>query len=185
MGNDLGVAMALHHLAYAHQVLGDRPRSRKFAEQALRLCQAAGNRKFGMSVSILLALLAWQDGEMTTAVTLARDSIAAVGNAGDQWNTARALQLLGWAAAATGQPEQAAMLFGGSQALLDSAQEDSDLARLPAQQDAESQARLALGEAAFTQRFAEGYSLPAADAVRYALDAGPAARAPLPNAEFH
>ena len=185
VGNDLGVAMALHHLAYAHQVLGDRPRSRKFAEQALRLCQAAGNRKFGMSVSILLALLAWQDGEMTTAVTLARDSIAAVGNAGDQWNTARALQLLGWAAAATGQPEQAAMLFGGSQALLDSAQEDSDLARLPAQQDAESQARLALGEAAFTQRFAEGYSLPAADAVRYALDAGPAARAPLPNAEFH
>ena len=182
--NDLGVAMALHHLAYAHQVLGDRPRSREFAEEALRLCRAAGNRKFGMAVSTLLALLAWQDGETTIAATLARESIAGAGHAGDQWNIARALQLLGWAAAATGRPERAAMLFGGAQSLLNSAQEDSDLAQLPAQRDAENKARLALGEAGYTQRFAEGYSLPAADAVRYALDAASAdkrAAAPAPG----
>jgi len=184
VANDLGVAMALHHLAYAHQVLGDRPRSREFAEEALRLCEAAGNRKFGMAASILLALLAWQDGELTIAATLARDSITAAGNAGDQWNIARALQLLGWAAAATGRPERAAMLFGGAQSLLDSAHDDSDLAQLPAQRDAECRARLALGESGYTQRFTEGYSLPAADAVRYALDAGPAgkrAAAPAPG----
>jgi len=174
MGNDPGVAMALHHLAYAHQVLGDRPRSRKAAEEALRLCQTAGNRKFGMALSTLLALLAWQDGDITTAAALARDSIAAAGHAGDQWNIARALQLLGWAAAAAGQPERAATLFGAAQALLDSAQENSDLARLPAQQDAEIQVRLALGQVGYTQRYAEGYNLPGADAVQYALVTGPA-----------
>jgi len=76
------------------------------------------------------------------------------------------------------------MLFGGAQSLLNSAQEDSDLAQLPAQRDAENKARLALGEAGYTQRFAEGYSLPAADAVRYALDAASAdkrAAAPAPG----
>jgi hypothetical protein len=62
------------------------------------------------------------------------------------------------------------------------AQEDSDLARLPAQQDAESRARLALGEDGFTQRFVEGYSLPPAGALRYALDAGKRKpRAQLPH----
>jgi Tetratricopeptide repeat len=180
VGNDLGVAMALHHLAYAHQILGDRPRSRKLAEEAFRLCQAAGNRKFGMAASILLSLLAWQDGEVTTAATLARDSIAAAGNAGDQWNIARALQLLSWAAAATGRPERAATLFGAAQALLDSAQDDSDLARLPEQRDAECRARLALGQADYALRFADGYSLPAADAVRYALDARTCPAGPRP-----
>jgi predicted ATPase/DNA-binding XRE family transcriptional regulator len=180
VGDDLGVAMALHHLAYAHQILGDRPRSRKFAEEALRLCQAAGNRKFGMAASILLALLAWQDGEVTTAATLARDSIAGACHAGDQWNIARALQLLGWAAAATGRPARAATLFGAAQSLLDSAQDDSDLARLPAQRDAERRARLALGQAGYTLRFADGYSLPAADAVRYAAEAGTCSAGPRP-----
>ena len=62
------------------------------------------------------------------------------------------------------------------------AQEDSDLARLPAQQDAESRSRLALGEDRFTQRFVEGYSLPPAGALRYALDAGKRKpRAQLPH----
>ena len=76
-------------------------------------------------------------------------------------------------AAATGQPDRAALLFGGSQALLDSAQDDSDLAQLPAQRDAERRARLALGETDYAQRYAEGYSLPASGAVRYALTTGP------------
>jgi len=184
VANEWGVAAALHHLAYGYHVLGDRPRSREFAEQALRLCEAAGNRKFGMAVSILLALLAWQDGELTTAARLAADSLAAAGGAGDQWNIARALQLLGWAAAATGRPERAATLFGAAQALLDSTQDDSDLARLSPQRDAESRARLALGEASYAQRFAEGCSLPADDAVRYALDVGSAGKrgaAPAPG----
>jgi hypothetical protein len=140
-------------------------------------------QKFGMAASILLALLAWQDGELTTAVTLARGSLAAAGHAGDQWNIARALQLLAWAAAATGRPERAATLFGGAQSLLDSAQDDSDLSRLPAHRAAESQARLALGEASFTRRFAEGRGLSAADAVQYALNGGPTdqqGKAPTP-----
>jgi predicted ATPase/DNA-binding XRE family transcriptional regulator len=172
VANEWGIAASLHHLAYAYCVLGDRPRSREFAEEALRLCRAAGNQKFGMAVSILLGLLAWQDGEVTAAARLAAESIAAAGGAGDQWNVARALQLLGWTAAATGWPERTAMLFGGSQSLLDSIQDDSDLAQLPPQRDAENKARLALGEAGYAQWFAEGYSLSAADAVRYALDVG-------------
>jgi len=176
VANEFGVATALHHLAYAYHLLGDRPQSRAFAEEAHRLCAAAGNQRIGMALSILLALLAWQDGEVTTAARLAAESIAAAGGAGDQWNVARALQLLGWAAVATGRPERAATLFGGSQSLLDSMHDYSDLARLPPQQDAESQTKLALGEARYARRFAEGYSLSVADAVRYALDAGPAGK---------
>jgi len=130
VATEWGVAGALHHLAYAHYVLGNRPQSRVFAEEALRLCEAAGNRRFGMAPSVLLALLAWQDGEVTTAAALARDSIGAACSAGDQWNIARALQLLGWSAAAAGQPERAAALLGGSQSLLDSIQDESDLSRL-------------------------------------------------------
>jgi predicted ATPase/DNA-binding XRE family transcriptional regulator len=168
--NQWGVAGALHHLAYAHCVLGNRPQSRASAEEALRLCQAAGSPKFKMALSILLALLAWQDGDTGTAATLARDSIAVAGRAGDQWNIARALQLLGWAAAAAGRPERAATLFGGSQSLLDAAQDHSDLARLLPQREAENLARLALGEDAYAQRFADGYAMPATDALRYALD---------------
>ncbi len=172
VANEWGVAGALHHLAYAHYVLGNRPQSRVFAEEALRLCEAAGNRRFGMALSVLLALLAWQDGEMTTAAALARDSIGADCSAGDQWNIARALQLLGWSAAAAGQPERAAALLGGSQSLLDSIQDESDLSRLMSQREAESLAKLALGEDAYAQQFAEGYSMPFTDVVRYALAEG-------------
>ena len=121
---------------------------------------------------ILLGLLAWQDGEVTAAARFGGRKHRGGGRRRGQWNVARALQLLGWAAATTGWPEQAAMLFGGSQSLLDSIQDDSDLARLPPPRDAENQARLALGEAGYSQWFAEGYSLSAADAVRYALDVG-------------
>jgi len=169
-GNEFGVAAALHHLAYAHRELGDSPRGQKYAEEALRLCEAAGNKKIGMAVSVLLATFAWQEGDVTTAAKLAARTIAAAGSAGDQWNLARALQLLGWAAAAAGQPERAATLFGGAASLLRAGHDDSDLARLPFQRDAESQAKRALGEARYAQRLAEGSSLPAADAARYAMD---------------
>jgi hypothetical protein len=81
-------------------------------------------------------------------------------------------ELMGRAAAATGWPERAAMLFGASQSLLDSIQDDSDFARLSPQRDAENQARLALGDAGYAQWFAEGHSKSAADAVRCALDVG-------------
>ena len=156
-----------------HPDQADQPEGATVGEEEGRCCRASDQEKDHRVVqSILLGLLAWQDGEVTAAARLAAESIAAAGGAGDQWNVARALQLLGWAAAATGWPEQAAMLFGGSQSLLDSIQDDSDLARLPPPRDAENQARLALGEAGYSQWFAEGYSLSAADAVRYALDVG-------------
>ena len=168
--NEFGVAAALYHLAHAHRELGDGPQGRKHAEEALRLCETAGNQKCGMAVSILLATFAWQDGDVTTATKLAAKVIAAAGNAGDQWNLARALQLLGWAAAAAGQPERTATLFGGAASLLHPTHDDGDLARLVFQADAESQAKQALGVARYTQRFAEGHSLSAADAAQYAMD---------------
>lgn len=68
------------------------------------------------------------------------------------------------------QPHRAAILFGGSQSLLDSIQDHSDLAGLPPQREAEALARVALGEDVYAHHFANGYGMAAADAMRYALD---------------
>jgi tetratricopeptide (TPR) repeat protein len=169
-GNQWGVAGALHHLAYAHYLAGDGRQSRALAEQAAQMCQAVGNQRFRSAISVLLALLAWQDGEEAATATLARDTISSADPAVDQWNIARAMQLLGWSAAAAGRADRVAILFGGSQSLLDSTHDHSDLAELPPQREAEAVARQALGEDAYARCFASGYSMPAPDAVRYALN---------------
>ena len=175
--NEFGAAAALHHLAYAHLVLGDGPQGRKYAEEALRLCETVGNQKIGMAIAILLAAFAWLDGDVTAAASLAAKSVTAAGSAGDQWNLARALQVLGWAAAAVGQPERTVTLFGAAASLLDSAHDNSDLSNLAPHHDAESQAKQALGEARYARLFAKGYRMPAAKATRYAMDTESAADA--------
>jgi non-specific serine/threonine protein kinase len=167
---EFGAATALHQLALAHYAAGDRLRSRALAEEAVRLCQAAGNQRIAMAASILLALLAWLDGEADTAARLARDSLAAAGGAADRWNIARALQLLAWTSAASGRAGRAAALFGASRALLDSLPADSDLARLPSQRESENQARQALGDSGYMRLLAEGYHRPLPNTLRYALD---------------
>ena len=163
---EFGAATALHQLALAHHALGDRQRSRALAEEALRLCAAAGNQRIGMAVSILLGLLAWQDGEADVAATMARDTVVTAAGTGDRWNIARALQLLAWAAAAAGRAQRGAVLLGAAQALLDSLPAESDVAQLPAQHEAENQARQALGENGYTRLFGTGYRRPLSEILR-------------------
>jgi predicted ATPase/transcriptional regulator with XRE-family HTH domain len=163
---DFGAATALHQLALAHHAVGDRQRSRALAEEALRLCEAAGNQRIAMAVSILLALLAWLDGEVAEAARMARDTIAAADGTGDRWNIARALQLLAWAAAAAGRAQRGAVLFGAAQALLDSLPAESDVAQLPSQREAENQTRQALGENGYMRLFAKGYRRPLPEILR-------------------
>jgi non-specific serine/threonine protein kinase len=119
-------------------------------------------------------------GDYPQARALLSESLAVFMELKDRRCGARCLQSLACVASGLNQPERVARLLGAAEGL----RKQVGLEELPAVQaerEAAAAARAALGEAAFSAQWAEGTSIPLAEAADYALSAQVVAASKAPE----
>ena len=117
LGDDHSELLVTRHLAWAHAELGDRGRARQLHEANLARARAAGNDRITASTLGALAQSAIEDARMEDAVALLRESLVLHRRAGDVLDTSADVCRLAAALVALGDPENAARLLAGFEAL--------------------------------------------------------------------
>jgi predicted ATPase/DNA-binding CsgD family transcriptional regulator len=171
----------LLHLAVAAFAAG---RPAPYGEQTLMLAEAHDSpwhRPYGLWIAGLDRL---QRGDLARATTLLRESLRVSqrlrATLDDPWRIAHCLEGLAWNAAAAGEHQRAARLFGAAGRLWQSPGTPAAGALVHPHGRYEAQVRQALGEAAFTTASQHGAALTTDQAIAYALAAKPAAAPPPP-----
>jgi tetratricopeptide (TPR) repeat protein len=170
LGNQSQVAVALFGWGSVALLQGDTAAARSLLEESLSLRREFGAPPVGAIWSqCLLGLAVLADGDEDLAVAHFKESLERAQEAGSGWATPAGLEGLARVAAAHGQAERAARLFGATAAW----RSTPALLRMsfdPAGYDhLVSTARAALGEEAFAAAWAAGQAMPLEEAVRYAL----------------
>jgi hypothetical protein len=119
-----------------------------------------------------LGLTAVGLGDLVAAHSLFQESLGLFHQRGDPWGSAESLEGLAYVAAAGGQAERAARLFGAAETVRETARVPLRLFERPDYDRHVAAARAALKEEAFAAAWAEGRAMPRDRAVDYALEEG-------------
>jgi non-specific serine/threonine protein kinase len=160
----------LRNLGWLLARQGDLHRARQLFDEVVPLAHAAGDPVQEANGLAGWSFLAYVDGDLHAASQLARQAIALVQEIRHKRYMASFLDLLAVVAAAQGQVERAARLFGASERMLEDIQ--SQGINQPFLRDHERQvaaARSGPEAASFSAAWAEGRALAMEAAVAYAL----------------
>ncbi len=152
------------------RVQGDLERAAAFFEQGLAVAAERGDAA-GIAFSLRsLAQVASYQGDYVQATVHLKECLAVRLSLNDRWNIPDSLEGLAQVASAQGQVERAVRLYGAAEAL----REASGTTLLGARQGRREQhldaAREALGETAFAAVWDEGRTMPAEQAIAYAVE---------------
>jgi non-specific serine/threonine protein kinase len=160
-------------LALATVLLGDHDRARELIEKSLSTCEPSGENWTTSLALFALSVEACREGDQQRAMDAGRKSIRLRLPLHDRRSIGLNFEALAWSAAAMGDGERAARLFGASQAIQQSIGTSlralGHLAELHEQY--ESMARQGLGDAAFAREVNTGLQLDFDEAVNFALGA--------------
>ena len=179
-GNRWGTLATASGLAQTTSYLGD-PVSEAISREALAFCAELGVRGLRTAALRSLGLELVRQGRIEEATTSLREALE-ISRQVHQYGAAYCIELLAWAAQASGEPERAARLLGGGRAAYRSI--GATMPR-PQQDSAErytEQVRRALGRQEFDAAYRQGEQLRLPEAVGYALREAPE-RHPPPAAE--
>lgn len=174
-----GTMIALVILTLATSTLAD-PQSAAYGEEAVALCEKAGNRAARQYALWALGREMLRQGDTARATTLLRDGIRLGTASGNKLASAFCIATLAWVAEADGRYEHAAKLLGAVRPMWTVLEVTPHL--LPpdaaAHQRCVTQARQALGDKAFEQAVSAGANLSFEDACALAASeqTAPAAR---------
>ncbi|MEQ7006837.1 LuxR C-terminal-related transcriptional regulator [Actinopolymorpha sp. B17G11] len=168
-------ALAMIDLGMTVAMLGDPQRDVALCEQAIAMCQERGER-WAQSWGLWhIAFARWLLGDLAQVNTYARSALELKRHL-DHVGVAWCVELLAWSAAASGQAEHAAVLFGIAETLW----EPIGGGRLSGWQglidwsdERREQARKSLGAQAFQAAFDRGRGLAIDVAFAYALGESP------------
>jgi tetratricopeptide (TPR) repeat protein len=158
---------ALHMLAWAAHTAGDLPEARRRFEASLEFRRALGNR-FSIAVELAnLGDLAIEEGDLAGGLRLLGEALSVSHEIGNVYMLVNTLPSFAAVAARAGRVDDAAVLFGATDALIAS----SGLTPDPGMNRDEARAEVAaaLGEGQ-TERYARGRSLSRDGAVALALE---------------
>lgn len=169
LGDKHGLATALNNLGVAARRQSDYGRARGLHEESLVLFRELGDQG-GIALALIhLGLLARYRGEPAQALAFCREALNLFWEVGDRRRVAESLEALAGAAAAQGQTDRTAQMFGAAEALregigaplpLDARSDyDRDVAAL----------RASIGEDAFGAEWAAGRAMSLEQAVEYAM----------------
>lgn len=161
-------ARALVNLAWAHNHLGHQERAQDLGARALALAEQVGSVHYRADSLAVLGWLAVDRGEAAGAAALIRESLRLWWEFGDTWGVAYTLEIAAAIAAVGNHADVAARLYGAADALRATSLPINVLDP-SAHERHRAAARAALGEAVFTQTWAEGHRRPLAEAVAEAL----------------
>jgi len=160
-------------LGIATALTGDHDRAEACLGEALAILELRGERRFRSYALWAQALSAWRQGRIDRAIALLEESLRLKQTPGstDRYGTARCLESMAWAAAGRRQYRRAATLLGATDARwTEIGVVATAFGHLSDDQRAcERATRAGLGEAAFTEAFAQGRAMSFDDAIGYAL----------------
>ncbi|HEY3060766.1 MAG TPA: hypothetical protein VGL99_17540, partial [Chloroflexota bacterium] len=119
IGSVLGIGASAFWLAQIAWVTGDRSRAISLIEETIARAEAVGDRFFRSTAVIDLGGKMLELGDYERANALFLDSLEMVHGVDNAHWTAVSLDALGWAACARGDPQLAARLMGGAEAVND------------------------------------------------------------------
>jgi len=117
VGDPFGMALGLVQLAGTALMVEDGARALALCEECLALSATYQERWCAAMALWTQALTVWRQRDLARATTLARDCIRLKQPFGDRMGIAMAMEILAWVAAADGQHERAARLFGAVDAV--------------------------------------------------------------------
>jgi non-specific serine/threonine protein kinase len=172
LGLDDGLPMLLDvHRGLAHLFDGDRARATTLIEEARQACLARGERWVLSSVLQVAAVAEFLRGDWATTKALISESLLTKRTFHDTLGIAVGLDVLGWAHAADGHGDQAAVLLGAAHRVWDSVGEtgfgSKSFAALRA--TAEDRIRQAGGKDTYDDDYARGGALDLDQALALAL----------------
>jgi predicted ATPase/DNA-binding CsgD family transcriptional regulator len=156
LGDQWNMAHVLFILASEAHAHGDPSRACTLAEESLALFSASGDRMSASHPSMLLAQLAFDRGDYSAARSAYERCLLALREVGAQWYMAPCLQGLGMVAAAQGQLQWAAQVWGAVDALQETTFDLVAAIVRPSYERAVARVRAQLGEAAFAAAWAKG-----------------------------
>ena len=152
--------------------LGDGPRARRLAEQALSLGREVGARELIVGALPTLATTARSDGDLSPAERLFEEGLVLSAEIGDRTNAAYYLEALAEISTEMNNPVRAARLWGAAADLL----ETIEVIAYPHAADRtlydrqSATVRRKLGERAWEEATEEGRAMTLEEAVSYALE---------------
>jgi DNA-binding CsgD family transcriptional regulator len=154
-----------------HLKRGESEQAVPYLEEGRTISGEIHNRIAGHMATYNLALLAEAEGDHGRAVELHAKGLRFATEVGDVANAAYSLEGLAGVAAARGEPERAARLFGASEALLETvgAPRYVHAQDLSSYERAVEELRSPLGEKALAVAWAEGREMDLERAIEYGL----------------
>ncbi|WP_113704173.1 ATP-binding protein [Nonomuraea lactucae] len=168
VGDPLGVAHALFRVAAVAMVRGDTSRAAALCEECLAMSREREERWLRSYALWASGMVAWLQGDFGRATRLEMDALRLKIAFNDMFGSSMCLETLAWIAAAEGQGERAATLFGALQMLWG----QSGLAvygyTVSYHDRSVAAVRRALGDRAYDTAFRNGTVLTLEQAVAYA-----------------
>ncbi len=164
-----GLAQAHNMMGEIFRLSGDDERARLAYEQSLALSRETGETRRIQMICINLAYLAQHKGDYEQARSLAWDGLQTALEVNDRLQTAESLAFWAGVIGSSGEPEQAAHLFGASEAareLMGAFLQPNDEPELKRSID---YVREQLGEATFEAARTEGRNMTLDEAIAYVL----------------
>ena len=170
LGEKRAIAMSLNNLGLVAYSQGDYAAARALGEESLAIKRELGD-KLGIAGSLhSLGNVALSRGDYAAARALQEESLTIKRELGNKQGVAYSLEAFASLAVAVGQPERAAWLWGGAEAL----REAIHFPLRPTDREEYDRnvtaARTALGEEAFATAWEEGRAMSMEQAIAYALE---------------
>lgn len=178
LGHDFGIALAAARLATVSALLGETAQAMTFYEEAVAASEARGESRAKADAMLEWSLIAWQDGQLRRASTLAAESLRIERAFTYRLGIAHSLEVLAWIAASQEQRDRAAQLLGAAHAIWEAIGASYTGHLLDNHDRCITTTRAALGDTAFQKAFEHGAGLSSDEVISYAL--GEKAKTPPP-----
>ncbi len=169
LGDPWSIAHTLQNIVTLAIQQGDHVSAKKHAEETLAWFQRAGDQRGVARTLADLGKIARMEGEPTYAIRFFAESLSTLWHIGDKWSSAFSLASLAPLIGEQGNPEKAARLFGVAEVLREAIGAPISASELADYKQDVEVVRKRLGEAKFTNAWADGRGMTLEQAVEIAL----------------
>jgi predicted ATPase/class 3 adenylate cyclase len=172
LGDKYVLSASLCNLGEMARLQGDYSTARSLLEESLEVGRELGDKLGIVYATANLGLVAYDQGDYSSARSLYEESLAATQELGDKYQIASLIEAFAALLVVKGEPERAARLYGGAEALREEAGIPLAPSERPRYEREVAAARAKLDEERFKAAWAEGRKMTLEEAIAYALETG-------------
>jgi predicted ATPase/class 3 adenylate cyclase len=169
LGDQEGIAQTLNNIGFIAQIKGDQDEAMKLLEESLVLFRQLRDKQGIARALMNIAVSTRELGDNERAVRLSRESLVLWRQLGDKWDVADCLEDLAGELHELGLHHQAAVIYGGAEALRWAIGAPRPPVEQETYQRRVDQVHKALGDAGFSEAWALGSAMRMEEVIDYAL----------------